>query len=145
MVLLEESGMWADALLQHKKTKALANKEMTAIKRAGADEKTGPAIWVDPQRPACTPAYNKAGGYQREGLGGSRAVDFTGRSRGPGRGRKSKARPSAPAIRGENIQKEEWQESPQDKDSPIRRPAKKAAAALTAGLALYVVGQALQL
>ena len=49
MMLMEESGMYTDVIVLHEKVKALANKEMVALKRV-KDGKPGPTIWVDPQR-----------------------------------------------------------------------------------------------
>lgn len=50
MMLMEESGMYTDVITQHQKVKALANKELVALKRVKADGKVGPTVWVDPQR-----------------------------------------------------------------------------------------------
>ena len=50
MMLMEESGVYTDVIIHHRKVKALANKEMVALKRVKADGTLGVTIWVDPQR-----------------------------------------------------------------------------------------------
>ena len=50
MMLMEENGVYTDVIICHRKVKALANKEMIALKRVKADGTLGVTIWVDPQR-----------------------------------------------------------------------------------------------
>ena len=50
MMLMEESGVYTDVIIHRRKVKALANKEMVALKRVKADGTLGATIWVDPHR-----------------------------------------------------------------------------------------------
>ena len=139
MMLMEESGVCADVIILHEKVKALANKEMVALKRV-KNGKVGPMIWVDPQRVQWR-IEEKVGTTEKD----PGALELLVSQRELEEREEKEKEKRAQARQRYEEKASKHKSSKKDKSSAIRRAAKKAATAMAAGVALYVATSELQL
>ena len=135
--------MYTDVIILHEKVKALANKEMVALKRVKVDGKLGAKIWVNPQR-VLERTPEKVGTIEKEPAALELLVSQQELDQREEEEKEKRAQ-ARQRYEEKAAKQKSGKKAAKDKGSAIRRAAKKAAAALSAGFALYVAGSELQL